>query len=77
LDQEVIRRIAAVIKADTGLSENQAELLGAGLHGLAQVAATAWLRNLQISRDEATELLSSLAWRGISGFPLSHPPETE
>ena len=76
LDQEVIRRIAAVIKADTGLSENQAELLGAGLHGLAQVAATAWLRNLQISRDEATELLSSLAWRGISGFPLSHPPET-
>lgn len=45
LDREVIRRIAAVIKADTGLSESQAELLGAGLHGLAQVASTAWLGN--------------------------------
>lgn len=74
LDREVIRRIAAVIKEDTGLSESQAELLGAGLHGLAQVASTSWLRNPEVSRDEAAELLSSLAWRGISGFPLSHPP---
>lgn len=74
LDKEVIRRIAAVIKEDTGLSESQAQLLGAGLHGLAQVASTAWLGNPDINRDEAVELLSSLAWRGISGFPLSHPP---
>lgn len=74
LDQEVIRRIAAVIKEDTGLNESQAKLLGAGLHGLAQVASTAWLGNPDINRDEAVELLSSLAWRGISGFPLSHPP---
>lgn len=77
LDREVIRRIAAVIKADTGLSESQAALLGAGLHGLAQVASTAWLGNPQISRDEAVELLASLAWKGISGFPLSHPPMTD
>lgn len=75
LDKEVIRRIAAVIKEDTGLSESQAQLLGAGLHGLAQVASTAWLGNPDINRDEAVELLSSLAWRGISGFPLSHPPK--
>ncbi len=74
LDKEVIRRIAAVIKADTGLSESQAELLGAGLHGLAQVASTAWLGNPDVSREEAVELLASLAWKGISGFPLSHPP---
>ncbi len=74
LDREVIRRIAAVIKEDTGLSESQAELLGAGLHGLAQVASTAWLGNPDVSREEAVELLSSLAWKGISGFPLSHPP---
>lgn len=74
LDREVIRRIAAVIKEDTGLSESQAELLGAGLHGLAQVASTAWLGNHEVSREEAVELLSSLAWKGISGFPLSHPP---
>lgn len=74
LDREVIRRIAAVIKEDTGLSESQAELLGAGLHGLAQVASTAWLRNPEVSSDEAVDLLASLAWKGISGFPLSHPP---
>lgn len=74
LDREVIRRIAAVIKADTGLSESQAELLGAGLHGLAQVASTAWLGNPDVPRAEAVELLASLAWKGISGFPLSHPP---
>ncbi|MGB4325725.1 MAG: TetR/AcrR family transcriptional regulator [Candidatus Nanopelagicales bacterium] len=77
LDREVIRRIAAVIKEDTGLSEGQAELLAAGMHGMSQVAATSWLRNPSISRDEAAELLSSLSWKGISGFPLSHPPENE
>lgn len=77
LDHEVIRRIAAVIKEDTGLSESQAQLLGAGLHGLSQVASTAWLGNPDINRDEAVELLSSLAWKGISGFPLSHPPTNE
>ena len=37
LEREVIKRIAAVIKEDTGLSESQATLLGAGLHGMAQV----------------------------------------
>lgn len=74
LDLGVIRRIAKVIREDTGLSESQAELLGSGLHGMAQVAATTWLRDPSTSRDEAAELVASLAWRGISGFPLSHPP---
>jgi AcrR family transcriptional regulator len=75
LDQEVIKRIAAVIKEDTGLSESQATLLGAGLHGMAQVAATNWLRDPTLPREDAAELVSLLSWRGISGFPLSHPPE--
>jgi AcrR family transcriptional regulator len=75
LEREVIKRIAAVIKADTGLSESQATLLGAGLHGMAQVAATNWLRDPSIPRTESAELVSLLSWRGISGFPLSHPPE--
>jgi len=75
LEQEVIKRIAAVIKEDTGLSESQATLLGAGLHGMAQVAATNWLRDPTLPREDAAELVSLLSWRGISGFPLSHPPE--
>ena len=75
LEREVIKRIAAVIKADTGLSESQATLLGAGLHGMAQVAATNWLRDPTIPREDAAELVAMLSWRGIRGFPLSHPPE--
>lgn len=69
--------IADVIAEDTGLSTEQALLLGSGLQGLAQVAATQWLKDAEpsISRDEAAGLVASLAWRGISGFPLSHPPE--
>jgi len=47
----------------------------AGLHGMAQVAATNWLRDPSIPRTESAELVSLLSWRGISGFPLSHPPE--
>ena len=74
LEREVIKRIAAVIKADTGLSESQATLLGAGLHGMAQVAATNWLRDPTLPREDAAELVSMLSWRGIRGFPLSHPP---
>ncbi len=74
LERGVIRRIAAVIKEDTGLSESQATLLGAGLHGMAQVAATNWLRDPTLPRNDAAELVSLLSWRGISGFPLSHPP---
>jgi AcrR family transcriptional regulator len=75
LEREVIKRIAAVIKEDTGLSESQATLLGAGLHGMAQVAATNWLRDPTLPREDAAELVALLSWRGISGFPLSHPPE--
>ncbi len=69
--------IADVIAEDTGLSTAQALLLGSGLQGLAQVAATQWLKDADrsITRDEAAGLVASLAWRGISGFPLSHPPE--
>lgn len=69
--------IADVIAEDTGLSTAQALLLGSGLQGLAQVAATQWLKDAHrsITRDEAAGLVASLAWRGISGFPLSHPPE--
>jgi len=26
---------------------------------------------------DAAELIASLSWRGISGFPLSHPPQAE
>jgi len=74
---EMARKIAAVIAEDTGLSEAQALLLGSGLQGMAQVAARQWLQQDagRLPREEAADLIAALAWRGIRGFPLSHPPE--
>ena len=64
-----------VIAEDTGLQEAEADLLAAGLLGMAQIAARRWLRQPGgVDRDAAIERISSLAWRGISGFPLTHPP---
>lgn len=75
-DQEIARQIAHVIAEDTGLSDEQALLLASGLQGMTQVAARRWQREESevISRDEAVDLISGLGWRGISGFPLTHPP---
>jgi AcrR family transcriptional regulator len=74
---EMARKIAAVIAEDTGLSDAQALLLGSGLQGMAQVAARQWLQQdgERLPRQEAADLIADLAWRGIRGFPLSHPPE--
>ncbi|MBU6245995.1 MAG: TetR/AcrR family transcriptional regulator [Actinomycetales bacterium] len=74
---EMARKIAAVIAEDTGLSDAQALILGSGLQGMAQVAARQWLQqgSGRLPRQEAADLIAALAWRGIRGFPLSHPPD--
>lgn len=67
--------VSEIIAADTGLSNAEAMLLAYGLLGMAQTAALRWLANPDdMDRDAAAHLLSALAWRGISGFPRSHPP---
>lgn len=78
-DLALARKSAAVIAEDTGLSEEQALLLASGMQGMVEVAARRWLRGGadDVSRAEAADLISSLAWRGISGFPLTHPPQPE
>ena len=75
--EAIASKIADVISTDTGLSNDQAMLLGSGLQGLAQVAATRWLTADQahMPLEDAADLVSALAWRGIRSFPLSHPPE--
>lgn len=75
--EAIAAKIADVISTDTGLSNDQAMLLGSGLQGLAQVAATRWLTADQshMPLAEAADLVSALAWRGIRSFPLSHPPD--
>ena len=67
--------LGRVISEDTGLSPAQAELLASGLLGMAQIAARRWLREEpRMARDAAVDLIAGLGWRGIGGFPLSHPP---
>lgn len=67
--------LGRVIAEDTGLSSNEAELLASGLLGMAQVAARRWLReDPRIRREAAVDFIAGLGWRGIGGFPLSHPP---
>jgi AcrR family transcriptional regulator len=66
-----VEAIADVIAADTGADRERALLLAAGLTGLSETSARWWLpRKGTVSREEAVSLMSSLAWRGISGFPL-------
>src|SRR5918997_44120 len=65
-----VEAIAEVIAADTGADPERALLLAAGLTGLAETSARWWLpRKGTVSSEEAVSLMSSLAWRGISGFP--------
>lgn len=62
--------IAGVISEDTGLSQAQAVLLGRAMSGMAQVAARYWLElEGEVDLDEASDLVSRLAWRGIGRFP--------
>jgi AcrR family transcriptional regulator len=62
---------AQVIQEDTGVNDAEAHLLGMALVGMAHVCAVYWLGNdRQIPKDAAEQVLSRLAWRGISGWPL-------
>jgi AcrR family transcriptional regulator len=62
--------IAQVIASDTKLPLVEAQLLGRALAGMAQVSARYWLeKSNDLDIDVAADLVSRLAWRGISRFP--------
>jgi len=66
--------IARVIAADAGLSPDRALFLGSGLQGMLEVAARHWVAAPdRLDRAEAVDLLTTLAWRGIGGYPLAAP----
>ena len=63
--------ISEVIAEDTDLSQDESMLLAVGLGGVSQVVARYWLASGGgVPRDQAVRLLTSLAWRGVAGFPL-------
>jgi hypothetical protein len=72
--------VSQVIAEDTGLSAEEAMILAMGLTGMAETAARRWLREgSRVPKRMAVNLVSRLAWRGISGVPrASHAlPETD
>lgn len=68
--QDLASQVGAVIAADTGLPAHEAELLGFSLIGMAETGARYWVADpAGVSRERAVELSSTLAWRGVRGFP--------
>jgi AcrR family transcriptional regulator len=62
--------IAEVIADDTGFPPEASRLLAVALVGMSQVSARYWLNtDGDLPQHQATDLIASLAWRGIRGFP--------
>ena len=71
IERASIEAITETIMADTGVSRERAALLAVGLTGAAEVTARYWLTtDRKVPVEEAVNLLATLAWRGISSFPL-------
>jgi AcrR family transcriptional regulator len=72
VNEEIADLVAGVIVEDTALPPEQSKLLAISLVGTAQVSARYWVSSgTGIPLEEATSLVSRLAWRGIRGFPLT------
>jgi len=68
--------VSEFIREDAGVSDDEADLLGIALVGMAQVSARFWLdSDRTIPQENAESLLARLAWRGISGWPLAEAPQ--
>jgi AcrR family transcriptional regulator len=71
MESQVNEAIADTITADTGLTRESARLLSVGLTGMSEITARWWLDNdRMLPKNEAVRLVESLAWGGISNFPL-------
>jgi AcrR family transcriptional regulator len=69
---QVADLVSQFIHEDAGLGDDEAHLLGMALVGMAQVSARYWLSTERdIPKDQAEQLIARLAWRGISGWPMT------
>jgi AcrR family transcriptional regulator len=76
--RECADMVSQFIREDAGLADDEAHLLGMALVGMAQVTSRYWLSSdHSIPKDAAEQLIAKLAWRGISGWPLTGltPPD--
>jgi len=65
--------ICTGLKELGGLPPEHAELLAAALVGMARIAATSRYRSRVVSIDDAVDLITQLAWRGVAGFVQDKP----
>jgi AcrR family transcriptional regulator len=71
MERDCIAALTDTIMADTGLAQEPAELLAAGLVGAAEAAARFWLAGgRRVPKSTAEQLVATLAWRGIASLPL-------
>lgn len=69
-ERGAIDAIAQAIAEDTQMDYPAAHLLTVAVIGASEASARGWLSGTDcFSRADATELVASLLWRGISGFP--------
>ncbi|WP_200942541.1 TetR/AcrR family transcriptional regulator [Knoellia sp. Soil729] len=62
--------IADVIAHDAGIPDDHAMLLASGLSGMSQITARHWLAaESDLSREDASALVTALVWRGIGSLP--------
>ena len=70
VNNDIADAVTTVIEEDTALPPDQAKLLAISMVEIAQVSARYWVSASDaIPLEEAKQLVSNLAWRGISGFP--------
>jgi AcrR family transcriptional regulator len=68
---ECAEAIAEVISDDTGFDAEVSRLLAVALVGMSQVSARFWMDTEgRLPQEQAIQLISRLAWRGIRGFPV-------
>ncbi len=73
--RESAAAIAVVIREDTSLPDDAAQLLAVSLVGMGHVGARYWLdHETTLSREQAVHLVSGLGWRGIGGVPRTDEP---
>ncbi|WP_372451630.1 TetR/AcrR family transcriptional regulator [Glycomyces salinus] len=77
MEAECVAALADTIMADTQVDKARAELLATGLVGAAEIAARKWIASGRVvPKEEAVQLMATLAWRGISHFPLEGEAES-
>ncbi len=65
---DAARAICRALRELAGLPLEHAELLSTALVGMARVAATSRYRTQDVGVEDAVDLVTQLAWRGVAGL---------